>query len=188
MGSSRASREIGLGATRSGPFARALRLREQVFEVALLLLEPALALVRTAFPLELLVARQGTAGFFHPALGPVHRSLIFVFPASPAWHDRSLLLVGLLDSLYPAPRPSNPTKVNAQQWFGQEHGHARTYSENPQRLLHGGGQGFESLGSTLETFPSSSAAHNYPPPQHVVSVSHGAGALKSDSSTPGIAI
>ena len=75
-------------------------LAEEVFEVALLLLGPALPLVRAALSLLALVAREGTASFLHATLGPVHRPLVLVFPAAPAGHSvRSFPLIVLSYSI-----------------------------------------------------------------------------------------
>src|ERR687894_753632 len=76
------------------PFTEALRLLEEVFEVALLLLGLTLPLVRATLSLCALVARESTAGFLDAALGPVHRSFVLVVPA--AGHGYFLLrkLVG----------------------------------------------------------------------------------------------
>src|SRR5918997_2421076 len=72
----------GPGPRRNPAPSREPRLGEQVLEVALLLLGPALPLVRAPLPLELLVARQGTAGLLHPALGLVRRTLVLVVLAA----------------------------------------------------------------------------------------------------------
>jgi hypothetical protein len=73
----------GQSGQNSGPFTGHLdKLLEEVLEIALLLLGLTLPLVRAALPLRALVAREGTAGFLHAALGPVHRSFVLVVPAA----------------------------------------------------------------------------------------------------------
>jgi hypothetical protein len=71
-------------------------LLEEVLEVALLLLGLALPLVGATLSLRALVTREGTAGFLHAALGPIHCPFVLVVPAAPARHGFFLLrkLVG----------------------------------------------------------------------------------------------
>src|SRR5215212_174270 len=72
------------------PLAR--NLLEQIFQVALLLLEVSAALIRAALGLRVFVTGQGTGRFLHPALGLVHGAFVFVLPATRASSSHLFLL------------------------------------------------------------------------------------------------
>ncbi len=79
----------GIPALRDGS-DDALRLTQEVFCGALLLLERTFILIRPSFRLFVLVSGQGTRGFLGAALGLVHRPFVLVF-AAVSGHSRAFL-------------------------------------------------------------------------------------------------
>src|SRR5215207_2988355 len=85
-------------------------------------------------------------------------------------------------------RSSTPFDHPNSAYLSYARGRTRTHPESLQRLCTAEVRGSNPLGSTLEAFPLSSAAYNYPPPQHIVPSHAAREPLGSDPRTPEMVI